>query len=1075
MALTYWEVNLAGDIYNTNTGTKVGINNVNPVLELDVIGSIGLTSLLEFKKSGNDVIQLKSASSLGYDFAVYNSTKGVYRLYISNAGKVGIGTNATVNKFTVIETTPGNAWAAASFTNTSTVGFGIEVTGGNEDNSTAIFKNYNNQLGAKLSGRGELFVRDWIASNAGTSVDGKHHFRMENNHLRFSFLLEDVESGSNNEGSNFSLRRYSDAGDELGKVIKVIRNTGEIIFYGNTLFSDALTVTGLLSATSTNIPLRALGDVSDSAIPTIEGAILRVVDGMWDIADVSTLPQPDLSPYLTKPIADTYYASLTAFNGHVNNQTNPHQVSLQEILAVNNYTTYPLLVGNYIAATSLILENVTFSAAGEDLTIDGNVSITGNTTFTGNIALSLFQLSDVDDLLDTAPDGYILKKVSGIWTAAIDKADTPTDLSDYYTKTESDNNFVNVIGDSMTGGLSISTASNALTLTTQSGNSSVRILYGSEIIPSLTITPSATDVSLISRDADKFIIKKQSLGDVITVNADGSISFGDLSKLSSSLGSIGVYSTEPKLTLHHITQAANDFVITNKGSYTELSVSGAKSIALNAATANVELFHNNSRRMRTTATGIEVFDTMLSPKISLDGLPMYKSADGKLVIEADVVITGEYKEGWSGVGTGTPPGADKLTDLSDVGIQSILDIGTPFVLGRDTGAGKLSYMTSEALITMLDVVTTTKFEEHTNDTVPHVSVQNRLDWDLAYGNISNIYNWDLIYSSHTKKEIGLSDVGEPGSGIGITDMKYIFYWTDPNGNRKAIKTRFSDNADHLHEKPWDEFRHTRALGYTPLSADNLYSRGLYDLGTVHQYDRNVPTDGSWQIETIDASFTYNQNAPETEKHKFQWATRWIDRENSFDLWARGRDGSTKEWLPWVQFNHSGNTPPAIELYPEMPTEAYDELENELNWTYEFSTPDDVFELYIGETEGIDWAFQIGHRVVNKQYVYEVTPIGIKRFGNNQYIVVEVTTTNATTELTIAPHIDRYEITMHQAANDIPVIINHKREKPIVINLDNTTLYGVDIYYTQEVGPNIKLIDMEPDVIIEVHPGIWQLN
>lgn len=1086
MALTYWEVNLAGDQYNTNTSGKIGINNPHPVLELDVIGSIGVSSLIEFKKASSDVIQLKSASALGYDFMVYNATKNAYRFFISAAGKVAVGTNAAVNKFTVVETTPGNAWAAASFTNTSTVGFGIEVTGGNEDNSTAVFKNYANVIGANLSGRGELFVRDWIASNAGTSVNGRHHFRMENNHLRFSFLLEDDETGVNNEGSNFSLRRYSDAGNEIGKVLKVIRNTGEIIFSTNTTFGASLFVQGTLGATATSIPLGALVDVAPSATPTADGNILRVVNGKWDSVGVDTLPHPDMSAYLTKPLADTYYVPIGDFTTHINDQSNPHMVSLQEVMVVNNATTQPLFVENFISALSLKLGDTTLSAVDNILTIDGDVVISGEVLFGGIVDLFLHQLTDVADSVEIAPNGSLLKKIGGAWTAVPDPSDTPIDLSSYYTKSEADNKYVDVAGDTMIGGLTINTLTDNLKLVGPTGGSVLSVFNSSVNAETLKLLLGTTGNSLILRDTDFFDIEKP-MGTVLKVNANGSVTFGDSTKSSSTLGNISVTSASPYLSLINSVSGTHGsgFRIINSGATTAIQIGGGPSLSGLASmvvfnggtsTSNVELKYNNTTKLETTATGIKVYDNINAKSLTMDSIQVYKSADGKFVIDGDLVITGNYKKEWSGPGTGLPLGVEYFVDLKDVGISSIAGVGAPFLVGG-TGGSTLTAITKTSLASTFDLVSLDMLQEHKDDTVVHITSEERLNWDLAVESMSTLYDWDLIYTSHDKKEVGLSDVGEAGEGISNSKdtMKYIFYWDSPGGNRHSLKTRFSDDSDHLHKKPWDEFRHTRALGYSLLSADALFERGLYDVGTVHQYERNVPRDGSWQIETIDSSYIYNQNAPIEQKHKYQLATRWVDRETSFDLWARGRDGATQEWLPWVQFNHSGNTPQAIELYPELPAEAYDELENEANWTFRFSTPGDTFELYTGETEGIDWAFQIGHRVVNKQYIYEVTPIGIRRNGNTNYMVVEVSTNLLTTSFTVEPYVDRYEITMAIAANDIQVIVDHRREKPVVINLNNTTLYGVDIMYTQEVGPNIKLLDMEPDAIIEVHPGVWQLN
>jgi len=1075
MALTYWESNLAGDLYNTNTSGKVGINNRNPVLELDVIGAIGLTSLLEFKKSGSDVIQLKSASALGYDFVVWNATKSAYRLFISTSGKVALGTNAAVNKFTVVETTSGNAWAAASFTNTSSVGFGIEVTGGNEDNSTAVFKNYANIVGATLSGRGELFVRDWVTSNAGTGVNGKHHFRMENNHLRFSFLLEDDETGIGNVGSNFSLRRYDDLGLELGEVLNVVRSNGDITFTGNTVFNNNLTVMGILSADNTNIPLRLLSDVNDNAYPSIEGGILRVVNGEWNIADVSTLPQPDLSIYLTKSTADTYYASISAFNNHVANLNNPHQTSLHEVLSVNNYSTLPILTDSYVYAGSILLGDASLDAVGELVTIHGDLHITGNTSFDGAVDLYIYELTDVANNVEFAPDGYVLKKVGGIWSAVQDPADTPIDLSNYYTKSQADDLFVDITGDSMTGTLNITTVGTALNINGSSGSDVIKVFTTGVVSPAFVINITNNNSKLLFRAGDSFKISEDTVGDAITINPNGSIVFGDSTKNSSTLGNLTIKSTSPSITLSK-NGYSSDFKLTNYSTYSDISQNGSKVIAFNGgSTPNIELFYNNSRKLRTTNTGIEVFDNLLTQSVSIVDLPIYKSADGKLVIGSDVVITGEYLENWTVPGTGTSPGAHKLVELYDVAITSIEDIPEPFVLGRNSNSGKVTYLTKDIMLELLDAVSTSVFEEHTTNTDLHVTEQNRINWNIGFDNVSKLFNWDQIYSSHDSKEVGLSSTAELGTSLSTNNMKYIFYWTDSGGDKVAIKTRFADNADRLHDKPWDEFRYSRALGFSSLSANNLISRGLYDLGTVHSTISNVPKDGSWQIETIDSSYLFNQQGADTNKHKYQLATQWVDRTTSFDLWARGRDGMAQQWLPWVQFLHTGNTPQQLDLYPDLPTEAYDELEDELNWTYRFSTPGDEYELYIGETEGIDWAFNIGHRVINKQYIYEVTPIGIKRIGNLKYNVVEVTTTALTTTLSIGTSVDRYEITMDIAASNIDVVIDYQREKPVVIAINNSTTYNVDVYYSNESAPNTKLIALEPDVVIEVHPGIWQLN
>jgi len=1084
MALTYWEVNFAGDLYNTNTSGKVGINNPNPILELDVIGSVGLTSTIEFKKPGSDKVQLKSASFLGHDFAIYNETKGIYRLFIDADGKTAIGTNAATGKLTVVEVTPGNAWTAASFTNTSSVGFGIEVTGGNEGNSTAVFKNYANIVGATLSGRGELFVRSWITSNAGTSVNGNHHFRMENNHLRFSSLLKDLETGVGNAGSNYSWRRYADNGTELGVILSVIRSTGAISWYGNTTFNGDVIITGTITPTNINIPLWKLSDVSDLALPaSLEGGILRAIGGQYVLVDPSTLPQPDLSAYATKTYVDSTFTTISNFNAHVNNHSNPHQVSLQEVLQVNNSTSIEIISSNRIVMASAMIGDTSITDNGSKLTIGNNVFVDGELTF-GSIVMRISQLSDVADSVDIAPDGYILKKVSGAWTAVVDQWDAGPDLSNYYTKPESDSRFVKIAGDTMTGPLVISTASTNLRLNSPSATTALSIYNSTTSTEALKIVTGATGLLASLAATDSLIISKP-VGSIFTINPDGSVVFGGAS--SSTVGNVLITSQNPSLTFAYAGSSSHGsglrLVTENTSSSLQVGVGSAVTsartvIKMNggSVTSNVELLHNNIKRLETTTTGVKIYNDLDTESITLNDILVYKSTDGKFVIDGDVVITGDYKRNWTGPGTGLPVGAENLVELNDVNISSIPAINTPFVVGRNSSSGsQVSYITMSDMVTAMGVVTTTIFNNHVNNTDVHVTPTDRVNWDGAVSSASTLYDWNLIYSAHGSKEVGLSDVGESGSSLSINNMKYVFYWDTPNGNKFAIKTKFADNADHLHNKPWDEFRFSRAIGYSALSADLLYDRGLYDLGTVQAYEKNVPFDDSWQIETIDSSYIYNQNAPQEQKHKYQLATRWVARDLSFDQWARGRDGATQEWLPWVQMLHTGNMPVAIELYPVLPEDAYTELENESNWTYEFSEPGDEFELYIGETEGIDWAFNIGHRIVNKQYIYEVTPIGIKRVGNSKYNVTTVTTTNSTVTLTVSPTVDRYEITMDVAANDIQIIINHQREKPIVISFMNSSLYKASVYYTDPVLPNTKLIDLEPNVIIEVHPGVWELN
>lgn len=1084
MALTYWEVNFAGDLYNTNTSGKVGINNQNPLLELDVIGSVGLTSLLEFKKPGQDRVQLKSASAFGYDFSIWNETLGVHRLFIDSNGKVAIGTNAATGKITVVETTPGNAWAAASFTNTSSVGFGLEVTGGNEGNSTAVFKNYANIVGATLSGRGELFVRSWITSNAGTSVSGNHHFRMENNHLRFSSLLVDEETGVNNTGSNYAWRRYADDGSLLGTILNIERSTGALTWTGNTTFNNSVTVLGSFTANSVNIPLWKLSDVSNLAIPSnLEGGIIRAIGGEWKMVDPDTLPKQDLTPYLTKVEAASTYSSITALNAHINNHSNPHQVSLQEVLTVNNATTLEIISSNRIVAGSLMSGNTTIAESGSNLVIDNNLYVDGQLSF-NTIDMYLSELNNVDNDVDVAPDGYILKKINGVWTAAIDKADSPPDLSSYYTKVETDGRYVNITGDFMTGPLSITSLDTNLELHSSTGTSSVKIFNGLTEIFSTDVT--VTGIRNMITDADKYVIAKP-LGSVITVNENGSVTYGDATKSSSTLGNILVTSVAPSIGL--VNSGTNvhgsGFRILNTGATTSLQVGAGLSltglsslVVLNGGvgSSNVELRHNNIKRLETTSTGVKIYDVLDAGSLLVNGISVYKSTDGKFVIDGDVVITGNYLQDWTGPGTGNTIGVEQLVQLTDVNIPSIAAIEEPFVVGRKLSAGnQVTYLTKTDLVSAMGLVTTSVLQAHITDPVPHVGEVDRLGWDNAANMVSRLYNWDLIYASYTSKEVGISDTGETGAGISTNDMKYLFYWDAPGGDRYGLKTLYADNAGALNNKPWDEFRYSRAIGYSTKKASELLERGLYDLGTVHAYESDVPFDDSWQVETIDSSYIYNQSAPEAQKHKYQLANRWVARDNSFDLWARGHDGATQEWLPWVQMMHTGNMPVSVELYPVLPTDAYDELENESNWTYQFSEPGDEFELYIGETEGIDWAFNIGHRIVNKQYIYEVTPIGIKRTGNSKFVTVEKVTDLTTTTIPVSTSTDRLEITMNTAANKIYVVIDHNREKPVVISLINSTLFGVEVQYTVPSLPNAKIIDMEPNVIIEVHPGIWELN
>lgn len=1111
--LTYWEKNFSGDIYNTNPTAKVGINNGDPLNTLDVIGSIGLTEYLEIKKTGHDIIQVSSASELGYDLRVRNVTDNRSLLYIDNLGRVAINTNVNTARLTIIEDRAGNAWPAASFTNTSEVGFGLEVTGGNAGNNILTLKNYQDLLRGTLDGYGNWRTQGWMWSDNGASVGGNHHYTMGNENYRFSQLLIDEETGFNNEGSNFIWGRYADDGTLLAYILKVIRNSGLIQWFGDTIITGGLTITGELKAGEVGIPLETILDPTGQ-----EGKIIVVgPDEEYEFVDPCTLCEPDLSDYYTKPEVDDLLDELESKIPVIT------PVSLDDVCKVGNVTEEVVETTASIVTPIVNIGNTQIKEIGGTLNITNDTHIQGLISFE-DINLNIWELDDVSDSVANAPSTHILQKLSGEWVAV---PLPETDLTNYYTKPESDERFVMVSGDTMTGPLTINTPSNNLQLISQAGTVAL------DIHDAYTITNNTTDVT-IEYELSDYYLNNKDLGTIMHVDDAGTVYFGDPTKTSVEQGKVVIQNETPSMVLHSVTSDDAFRIYTAGGTTyfhvgTGLGFDGMATPMLMNST-NVELNYNNDKKFETTATGVKVYNDLETTTAHVDGVHLYKASDGSFIIDGDVHITGKYLEDWGGVGTGNPPGAWTLNELEDVdmGAELVSGVGFPFLFGRTTPTGPTAGpITVENAVTLLDVVTNPTYELHAGDTDIHITTTERINWTESYIRISETRDWDLTYSSHGYREIGLAHVDESGSAIGDNNnfMKYMFYWDTAGGPKWSVKTRFSDDSDHLGQKPADEYRYSRALGFSEANADTVFERSLYDLGTTTVAAKNVPQDGSWQLETLDASYIFNQNEEENIKHKHQWATRWVDRENYFDLWARTHDGSVPGWLPWVKFFHSGNMPDALEFYPNLPQEALDELEDESNW---YRMGDPIYEVYVGEVSGVIpplvegedptlWEINIGQRIVNKYYIYEATPTGMRRTPKttgeylynlldvdfNKYseetelntgdvlvyqgdetwkpestvytVQVEVITATESS-IVIPPETDRLEITVEvTASNPFDIVIDHNREKPLVIDLNNLSSNNVSVKYTDDVNPDELLLVMQPDAIIEVHPGVWELN
>jgi hypothetical protein len=1168
--ITYWEKNFSGDIYNTNASYKVGINNADPILTLDVIGSIGLTDFIEFKKPSHDVVQLLSASGYGYDFKVYNKSEDKNRLVIDSNGKVGINTNSLVSTFSVVEESIGNAWPVATFTNLSPSGYGIEVTGGNNSNEIAIFKDYANEVRGTLSGDGHLWVDGSISSNNGTSVPGNYHIKMKNDRNRFAFLLFNEETGINNAGSDFSLKRYSDGGSELGTVISVIRATGLINLNGTVNISENLNVTQTITAGKFDLGIEglnkpvgqdnkiivvrngdyvfeeasfvfapdlsnyynkveidnlfenylpdtftvALNDLTDVDVSgALVGDFLKKTGSGWESATI------DLSNYYTKSESDARFITEAEALTMVTNYHNTHVYSLQQVTNVGATTTNDIEVFGTITSEVSVIGGVRLDVDAGTFNIRNSTHIGGLLSF-DSIDLNLYDLNDVDPSVQFAINGSVLKKESGKWIAAPNEADN---LDDYYTKVESDDRFVHVVGDTMTGGLIIDTNNNHLTLNSNNSSSIV------------SITNSGTELSKIGANGTNLTttlyggthyVNRDGIGNVISLLPNGNVVLGDSNRSSTELGKLIITSRTPSLILDDLDNAGTGgtFRVVNSGGNTFFQFASdttfsSPSTPISMDSTKPVLYYNTDAKLTTKNTGVVITGEVQSTTADVNGIKIYKSTDGHYIVDGNVSITGQYLEDWTGPGTGKRPGAWKLDELEDVqmGGTTTSSVTFPFLLGRTTPTGPYTMPIGvDDIIAMLDVVTNPIYQQHRDDTDIHITTTERVNWNLAYNNISHVKDWDLTYLTYDYTEIGLADVAEEGTAIGDNKdyMKYAFYW---DGSTKwSLKTRFADDADHLGGKPADEYRYSRALGYTADNCDSIYHRSLYDLGTVSQAGADVPADGSWQVETVDASYIFNQNEADGPlKHKHQFATKWVDREDYFEMWARTHDGSVPEWLPWVQFFHSGNLPTPIDFYPELPQSAYDELQNELNWV---TIGDPKYEIYIGEVTTAEWSINIGQRVVDNWYIYEATPDGMRRIAKGAmylydlfdvdfkkygtgidpdegdvliyqgdetwkpgkqlgaYIVQEVIIANAETEVIIPPDTDRLELEVRAtASNNISIIVEHDREKPVVIDLINESGNTVSVYYTDDIDPNTKLLDMQPDAIIEVHPGIWELN
>lgn len=1115
--IIHWEENFSGDIYNTNSTKKVGINNGDPENTLDVIGSIGLTEYLEFKKPGHDVIQASAASEFGYDFRLVNSTDGRSLVFIDYLGRLGINTTSNTARLTVVEDRLGNAWPAASFTNVSDVGFGLEVTGGNFDNHILVLKNYADNLRGTLNGEGKWWTKSHMTSDNGTSAGGNMHFIQANGLRRFSQDLIDLETGVNNEGSNFIWRRYADDSTLLGNILKIYRNTGAIEWYNNMTITGNLTVTGTITAGQDTRTLEQIKNPTGQ-----NGKILVVENELYVFKLPGEVFTTDLSNYYTKSETNNLLTELEdSIPGIIDDYLETGMPTLEQVATAGNTTSKVLISTAGINTPVVNVGNRQITNNAGTLKVNGNTYIQGLLSF-DSIALRLWQLTDVSDSVANAVSGSILQFMSGTWVAS---PYPTTDLSNYYTKTQSDVRFVNIPGDTMTGPLIIGASGTNLRLNSQDGTTAFAIYPFTNGSSQYDIMYEDDKMS-INYATPSYFLNKSDLGTIMHVDSSGIIYFGDSTKSLNSLGNTVVQNNNPTQTLHNLTDDSVFRIIESGGVASfqlgdTLSFNNIGTPLVLSKTA-AELYYSTTKRFETIATGARVTGDLETTSAHVNGVHIYKAIDGSLIIDGDVNITGKYLEDWAGVGTGNPPGAWTLDELNDValGASDAFGINFPFVLGRNTASGAATALTAVQTLTMIGGTPLTTFNAHANSSIIHITAQERLDWNEAYNNISDVRNWDLSYSSYTTKEIGLAHVNDGGSAISNdpAEMKYLFYWAEPGGDKRSIKTRFSDNSDRLGLKPADEYRHARAVGFSGANCDTLFQRSLLDLGTTTVGASNVPEDGSWQVETLDASYIFNQNSSENIKHKHQFAIEWVDRENNFNMWARTHDGAAPEWLPWVQFMHSGNTPSPLDLYPTLPNEVYVMLQNESNWVV-LGSPE--YEVYIGAVSGPGWSINIGQRIVDDYYVYEATPTGMRRFSKSKssylydlldvnfakygqtgepsvgdiliyqgngvweskpnsaavsYNVQELTISLTDSTETIDGDVDRLEITaLATLANDFIVLIDYHRDKPLTIDLNNASSFKVSIYYNDPVGPNTLLIQMQPDSIIEVHPGIWEIS
>jgi len=631
--ITYWEKNFSGDIYNTNPTAKVGINNGDPLNELDVIGNIGLTEILEFKKPGHDIIQISAASELGYDFRIRNITDGRSLIYIDNLGRVGLNTNVNTARLTLVEDRVGNAWPAASFTNVSEVGFGIEVTGGNAGNNILTFKNYNDDLRGTLDGYGNWWTKGWMWSDNGTSIGGNDHYVMGNERHRFSQLLIDEETGINNEGSNFIWGRYADDGTLLAYLLKVIRNSGYIQWFGDMGVGGNLTVAGTISS---NTPIPTLEEIFP---PCDEGKIITVDAGgnYICVSPIDLFPTEVLDPYCTcEEVQEKIDILEEAIPTIINDYLDQNKPSLDDVATVGNITDRSLTVGG-LTSPIITIGGVDITTTGDTTTIDGSTHIAGLISFE-SINLKIHQLSDVANSVEFAPSTHILQKLSGEW---ISVPLPEVDLSNYYDKQGSDERYVKVPGDTMTGGLIIDAAADNLKLITQSGATAFAIHQSGDNDPIYKIVPSLNTITT-TYSADDYYLNHNTLGTIMHVDDAGTIYFGDPSKSLTELGKVVIQNSAPSLVLHNVTSNSAFRIYTSGGSTyfhvgTGLGFGGmATPVVMNST--NIELNYNSDKRLETTAAGVKIYYDLETTSAHIDGVHIYKASDGSFIIDGDVTL-----------------------------------------------------------------------------------------------------------------------------------------------------------------------------------------------------------------------------------------------------------------------------------------------------------------------------------------------------------------------------------------------------------------------------------------------------